>query len=320
MTPQCAIRDQRLGAFVVTSDRPQELKNTLKLLLSQTQSPEHILVVDNRPSSQSHAVVSMFPSTSVVYHAMPENVGPAGAAAYALDRLSRLGFDWIYWGDDDDPPRSTDVIERVMTMATSADRDTGAVAAGGAMWDWKRGEVRRLPDEALTGPLSVDVIAGGQHLILRREIVSTVGLPDARLFFGFEELEYCLRIKAAGYRLLAHSDLMRESRRRFRRLGRMPRRARIPQTPANRLWRQYYSTRNYIFGMRHSFGRPDLARRECVKALARTCLAWARGLEYGAAFTRLQMRGVWDGYRGHMGRTVVPKHKYTDEMVAASAE
>ncbi len=307
----------RLGAFIMTRHRPLILKRTLELLLDQTCAPDHVLVVDNGPSSETERVVSSFSSTRVTYQAMNDNLGPAGAAAYALDRLGRQDYDWIYWGDDDDPPASPDTIERLMKVAISAGADTGAVGAVGAMWDWKRGELHRLPDKALTGVVSVDMIAGNSHFILRREIIAHVGVPDARLFFGLEELEYCLRIRTAGYRLLVPGDLMKEHRARAGHLHWTPARPFIPTNSPDTLWRRFYSTRNYIYAMNTTFRRPDLARRESFKVLVKACLSWSRGPRYGASYTALQLRAIVDAYLGHMGRTIVPVPKY-DGAGAAS--
>ena len=177
------------------------------------------------------------------------------------------------------------------------------------MWDWATGEIRRVPDQALSGLISVDAISGNQHLILRAELVAKVGLPDSRLFFGLEELEYCLRIRAAGYRLLVDGDLMREYRARSGHLRRRRRRLIVPHCSYASIWRQDDSTRNYIFAMTRTFQHPELARRELFKAIGRTCFSWARGPRYGSAFTRLQIRGVVDGYLGRMGRTVIPTPK-----------
>ena len=213
------------------------------------------------------------------------------------------------WGDDDDPPQSSDTIERLLTIATTGGTNVGAVGAVGAMWDWARGEMRRLPDEALTGIIAVDVIAGGSQLIVSGETIARVGVPDGRLFFGLEDLEYCLRITAAGYRLLINGDMMLELRAKAGRFE--PRSSALSPSGHSRagLWRRYCSTRSYIFAMNTTFGRPDLARRELFKATARACLSWVRGLRYGSAFTALQLRGVIDGYLGRMGRTVNPNPK-----------
>jgi GT2 family glycosyltransferase len=298
----------RLAGFITTMNRPQVLKETLHALQSQTRSLDHVLIVDNANSIDTRDVVASFPASWISYHGMKENAGPAGASAFALERLSAAGYDWIWWGDDDNPPGTADTIERLLAVAARAPKDVGAVGAVGAVWDWRRGQMFRLPDEALKGTVDVDIVAGNQQLILRREAVTSVGLPDARLFFGFEEPEYCLRIRRAGYRVLVDGDMMRECRVRWGRLD-WTRSQTSAEVSHHTIWRRYYSTRNYIYAMRN-FERPDLARHEMLKSVGRAVLSWRRGLKFGCAFTLLQLRGVIDGYRGHMGRTVVPTPKY----------
>lgn len=298
----------KLGAVVMTFDRPLLLKENIQLLLEQTYPPDLILVIDNGCLTDTRQVVQSFAHDDVSYHAMGDNLGPAGAGAYGLKQLIEYGCSWIYWGGDDNPPQVPDALERLLKLTNQ--EDVGAVGAVGTLWDWKKGKMERLPDQALQGIISVDTIGSGHQLILRKEAIQTVGLPDTRLFFGLEEIEYCLRIRNAGYRLLVDGDLMREYRARAGRLNLKRQRSLVPRHAYHTIWRQYYSTRNYIFAMNKTFQCPNLARREAFKAFGRTFFSWGRGPRYGAAFTSLQLRGVLDGYLGRMGRTVLPKPKY----------
>lgn len=237
---------------------------------------------------------------------MGDNLGPAGAAAYAIKWLTQEGYEWIGWGDDNDPPPFPYTFERLLKVVSeSKDENLGGVGAVGAKWDWRKGEFKRLPDAALHGNVEVDSIGGG-YFIQRSNIIHSAGLPDARLFFGFFDPEYCLRIRRSGYRLLVDGDLMREYREKAGRLNLKMQHNLVSRYPQTGLWQRYYRTRNYIFMMRQTFQHPELARREALKALGRTFGAWTRGWEYGATFTRLQLRGILDGYRGRLGRTVTP--------------
>lgn len=297
----------RLGAFVITYRRTATVTDTVRRLLEQSRPPERILVIDNAASRETEDALRALADSRVEYQPMERNAGPAGAAACALARLRDQGFDWILWGDDDDPPRTGDTLERLVRLIASHDGpELGGVAAVGARWDWRRGETRRLADRELHGVLDVDAVGGNQCLIVRSAVLEDAGLPNPRLFFGLEEMEFCLRIRRAGYRLLVEGDLMRGHRQLAGRLGmevrRRPARRHRPET----LWRRYYNSRNYIFLMRHTFHRPDLARREAVKALVRTVAAWGGGLRYGWLYTRLQLAGVRDGFAERMGRTVEP--------------
>lgn len=299
----------RVASFITTFNRPGRLLEAITATFEQSRPPHHLLVVDNGDPEKSAALLSRFRDLPIAHHAFGDNLGPAGAAAYALERLSREGYDWIAWGDDDTPPRTKDTFRRLIAIAEAAEADVGGVGAVGAHFDWQRGVLVRLPDEALHGVVEVDSIGSGLQLITRRELVETVGLPDARLFFGFYDPEYCLRIRRAGYRLLVDGDLMHEYRRLAGRLQLEARRSVLPRHGRSSLWRRYYVTRNYIFMMRETFGRPGLARREAAQALFRCMTSWGRGPWYGLRFTRHQLLAIFDGYRGRLGRTVLPQVK-----------
>lgn len=297
----------RFAAFVITYRRTANLLETLRALLSQTRPPDRVLLIDNADSRETEAAVRAFGDDRVDYHPMPENAGPAGAAAFGLAHLRDRGFDWILWEDDDDAPRTLDTLERLVArIEADGAPDLAGVAAVGARWDWHRGETRRLSDDELRGPLEVDVAGGGQQLLLRAAHMTDDRLPDPRLFFGLEEFDLCLRLRAAGLRIVVDGDLMREYRRLAGRLGHRRRRSPGRKVPEPALWRRYYTTRNYLHMMLRTFDRSDLARREAAKALARSAASWLRGPVHGWRFTRAQLAGVRDGFRGRLGRTVEP--------------
>lgn len=303
------------AAFIITYNRPRILQRTLATVLNQTRSPEHVLVVDNGNPNVTRQALAAFDPAVVDHHPMGANTGPAGATAYALQRLAAEGYDWIYWVDDDDPPQNVDTLERLLTLARdAADPALGGVGVVGSRFDWRVGEMRRLRDDQLHGILDVDVIAGNQQLILTRNMIEHVGVADSRLFFGLYEPEYCLRIRRAGYRLLVDAQMMREHRERWDRLGFRPTRSAVPAYSPRNMWQRYYRTRNYIFMMRRTFERPDLALRETLKSIARCGACWMHGVNYARQYIPLQLQGIKDGYQDRMGRTIEPtaNYKYGD--------
>lgn len=292
----------RFAGFVMTYRRPEILPGTLEKILEQTRPPEVLLVVDNGACERTRSLVEGDPR--MLYCRMPDNLGPAGASAFGLDMLAERGYDWVYWAGDDGPPESPAVLEGLLSLpeGRSSD-DLGAVAGGGVEWDWRRGRMRRLGSSRLRGPVEVDAVPGGSGLIVRTSAVERAGLPDSRLFWGFEDIDYCLRMRRAGLRLLASGDLMRERRERAGRLEHQYRRTPVPREPLRQLTRSYYTTRNYIFVMRSTFRRADLARRRVARGGLRCLAAWRHGPRYALSFAEAEIGAIRDGYRGRLGRT-----------------
>jgi GT2 family glycosyltransferase len=309
-SPASSRSDFSFASFILTYDRPGPLETTLETMLAQTRSPDLLMVVDNGTSDRTESVVRSFADRGVGYLHTGDNLGPAGGFAYGMEWAASRGYDWAHCVDDDDPPRTLDTVERLRALIERQDDGSlGAVGAAGSRWNWRIGHYQRVPDEELHGDLSVDTISWGGQLSVRREVIETMGAPEKELFFGFEELLYCLALGRAGWRLMIDGDLTREYRIRAGRMDLRRPRSWRPRDHRHALWRRYYTTRNYIHYMRHHLDRPDLARRGAARALAQAASSWARGPAYGAHYTALQVRGVLDGYRGRLGRTVEPVAK-----------
>jgi len=302
-----------VGAFVLTYRRPTDLRRSLTALLEQSRPPDLLLIVDNASSPEAEGIVEAMRSrsrdTELVYEATGANLGSAGGTAYGTRRLAELGLQLIYSGDDDNPPRTTDTLERLLDLLASSPPTVAGVGTVGARFDWRRGELQRLSDHELEGPLAVDFIGGDHKLILRREVVEGGGLPNAELFFGYPDLEHCLRLRAAGWELRIDGELMRLYRELAGRLAWSAHRSSVPRRPPGALWRTYYTTRNYIHMMRTTFGHPRLALRESTKAVLRSVTAWRRGPVYGSRYAALQARALKDGWTGRLGRVVDPEPK-----------
>ena len=56
------------------------------------------------------------------------------------------------------------------------------------------------------GPAEVDYVIGAFQLI-RKDIFGTVGLLDEEMFYGFEDADFCARIKKAGYKVIYYPDV-----------------------------------------------------------------------------------------------------------------
>ena len=107
------MREIRFAAFVMTYERPEVLLKTIQSLREQTFPPEKILIIDNSISKTTELLLNKHQLSNLEYFRVGYNSGPAGASKIGLNKLTELGYDWIYWGDDDDPPRNNLVFEHL---------------------------------------------------------------------------------------------------------------------------------------------------------------------------------------------------------------
>jgi GT2 family glycosyltransferase len=219
------------------------------------------------------------------YYRVGRNVGPAGAAKIGLEKLVHDGYDWIYWGDDDDPPFFSDTFEILLRMANALPH-AGCVGAVGHWFNPRTGLIQRVPDDALQGnhPIEVHNIAGNMAKLIKADVVRVGSvLPDESLFFGLEELDYDLRLKKAGYKLYCDPSLYLRYRTESGRIGTQPKRGLKKEN--SRLQRDYYSIRN---------GFVILAKNRRYRAIAfqllRIIYKFIQGYRFGYRFGNKQSK------------------------------
>jgi glycosyltransferase involved in cell wall biosynthesis len=299
------------ATFITTFNRPDVLAETIRRVLDQTVPPDVLLIVDNGTDPGTEEVARAVGDPRIVYERTGDNLGSAGGVSYGMQWVADHGYDWAHSVDDDNPPSTPDMIERLQALVARHEGPAlGAVGSNGGRWNWAKGEFARIRDDELVGDLRVDTIGGNANLTVRREVIQDIGPPERAFFFGFYDPLYCLRIAQAGYELWVDGELHRETRVLAKRIDLEPgRRALVPRDPYSGIWRRYYVTRNYIFRMTRTFQRPDLARRQALRALGQSVGSWRRGPRYGLRYTTLQVRGIFDGYRGRLGRRIEPMAK-----------
>ena len=296
-----------LLGVLVTYRRPSELASSLSRLAEQSRRLDRLVVVDNDAGPATRSIVEGSGGTAE-YVAAPENLGFAGGVELGMRTVlsEAADGDWIVVFDDDDPAPSRDSLAGLESFArevTAHDATTAAVGIHGARFDWRRGRIRRVPDEELTGAVAVDYVGGNALPFYRVAAVRDVGPFLADLFFGLSEVEYGLRLRRAGYALYADGAAWQRARERAGRMGRSGDPSVLLSEPG---WRRYYTLRNGIYVLRR-FGRRGTALRLTVvvgigKPLANLPFTPRRAVEH----LRLNARAIRDGWRGAMGRRLAP--------------
>jgi GT2 family glycosyltransferase len=301
-----------LHGVLVTYRRADHLENTLRRLAGQTRQLDTLVVVDNDPDESARCLVQRKSDAAgaVTYLPARANLGPAGGIALGMQHAltGASDSDWLVLLDDDDPPPEADdfeLLEELGTRLRGDDPRVAGVGASGTRFDLASAQVQRVPDSDLVGPVPTACIGGNQLPFYSVHAVRKVGPFDARLFFGLDDLEFGLRLWAAGFTVYAHGELWARNRRRHQRVG--------LETPPSRLlgepsWRRYYSLRNMIVIL-HRHGRRVSALRLAARSLAKPLYNLPRRPRLAVRHLALCTRAVIDGYRGRLGMTVRPQPK-----------
>jgi len=226
----------------------------------------HVLVVDNGSTDGSpEAVRAAYPTVTLIEnganlgYAEGNNVGIRHALAHGADYVLLLNNDTLV---------APDMLAKLLAVA-EADAQIGIVGplicyydppdvvwnAGNAI-DWQEGNVMNLRgdescDKVGTQPYAVDYVSGCA-LCIRRSVIEQVGLLDARFFIYYEETDWCVRTRRAGYIVM-----MVPGARIWHKVSSTMGIASPPTT--------YYMTRNqFLFYARHTRG---LARAALLSRL-----------------------------------------------------
>jgi rhamnosyltransferase len=231
------------------------LPRHLESLLRQTRCLQEIIVVDNGSSDDTYALLTeRYPQVTVLR--LSENVGAAGAWSAGLEyAMLRKQHDWV-WGFDDDSLPDPSALELLLKGIESLDKtnpDVGMVAPlpihkeTGTCYPpllWQDGFVKPSPELLNQAIWFADlVIASG--CMVRRHVVEKVGLPRSDFFMDFFDFEYCLRVRAAGFKIAVVSCARAAHEIGNARTVRLPGYLRV--WPDHAPWREYYIARNMTY-------------------------------------------------------------------------
>jgi glycosyltransferase involved in cell wall biosynthesis len=301
-----------LYGVLVTHRRPMELAVTLSRISQQDCRLKALVLVDNAPAPETRTIVRGFEKEgwTVYYLPAPENLGPAGGIALGMARVLEIADDddWIVLLDDDDPPLAPTWFGELLDAArawVAEDPRTAGVGFGGARFHWLRARLVRPVFEEYRPPMPVDYFASGLVPMYRVGAIRDVGTFSAHLFFGLDDLEFCLRLRQAGYALYGlppPRDLIRRERSSLKVKRKIGRRFRLDHIE----WRSYYSLRNLIYILRMA-GHPSVAIRITVaRGLLKPIVNSVLSPTLGWKQLHLNWRACRDAWTGRMGRTLEP--------------
>ncbi|HEX2032187.1 MAG TPA: glycosyltransferase family 2 protein, partial [Actinomycetota bacterium] len=230
-------------AILVVKDGAQWIQRALSSLARQTYPRLGVLAVDDASTDGSGQTLERMLGPRRVLR-LRRSVGFAAAVSRAVDLPAARDAEYLLLIHDD----VALAPEAVTRLVETARRLDGVGVVGPKVVDWERPEVLLDIGSATDrfgypySPLEEDEIDQGQYdairevlyvssaaALVRREAWVRAGLPDDRLRWGTGELDFCWRVRLAGFRVLVDPGAVALHRLAGRRAERAD-----GQPPANR--------------------------------------------------------------------------------------
>lgn len=214
-----------VAVVLVTFNRLSLLQDTLDALALQSRRVDDVYVVNNASTDGTTEFLDSYSGPLRLHHlSMIDNLGGAGGFSIGVETAYRDGVDYLWLMDDDVVPKA-DCLAQLLAQndpvmaCLREDRHGQLVERAGLTYDLKRWWIanpRRDSIEDLylnSGSVPENLslaFATFEGLFIHRDVVKAVGWPDPRYFIFLDDVDYCLRIRGAGYQIkLANKAILR---------------------------------------------------------------------------------------------------------------
>jgi rhamnosyltransferase len=295
-------------AAVATAFHPDE--RLTAVVEAALKSCTRVVVVDNTPGDGPFLADSLRDRDGVTVLRDGKNRGLAGALNTGVDTLLADGADGADGTDGAGQPDLLLFLDQdsvlgedlVLGLAQHLTDPTVGIAAPAA-WDEQQGRYYEPGTENGPDVAERDVVITSGMLV-RREVLTEVGRFRTEFFVDHVDNDFCLRVRAAGYRVLrdkrqklAHSLGQRNQHK----VGGM-----ALASSRHPTWRLYWIARNGTVLIReHRKDAPVWSRNTAAY------LVWWFGLRTAIEAPRgpralAMLRGFRDGFRGRTSRRYLP--------------
>jgi rhamnopyranosyl-N-acetylglucosaminyl-diphospho-decaprenol beta-1,3/1,4-galactofuranosyltransferase len=284
---------ESVAVVVVTFNRADLLGRMLDGLAAQIHPADAVIVVDNASTDHTRDVLDAHKGLHLQRIHLDTNTGGSGGFRAGVEAAYDQGYDRIWLMDDDVVP-APDCLAVLMALdqacLMSVREDTRGHLVEKAATDFdlshpwsirpKRASVETSYGDRSAMPELVELHnVAFEGFLVRREVVDAVGLPDDSFFIFYDDVDFALRTRRAGYRIWAVRDAV------------LVRQLDFDQQHSLDTWKGYYMYRN-LFAVHFRHGTNPLVRaKPYVIAAAVVAVSPARG---GRAEARNVIRAIRD--------------------------
>jgi rhamnopyranosyl-N-acetylglucosaminyl-diphospho-decaprenol beta-1,3/1,4-galactofuranosyltransferase len=311
-------RTESVAVVVVTHNRADLLARMLDGLVAQTYPISTVIVVDNASGDHTQQVLERWSSIGdlpLQVIRSEENVGGAGGFRIGMETAYAGGWDRIWLMDDDVVP-AADCLATLMgfdedcLMCVREDLEGHLVEKSATTFDLRNPLAVRpktasvettYASRAAMPPLVEIAVVAFEGFLVRRGVVDVVGLPDPEFFIFYDDADFALRARKAGYRIWAVRDAV------------LVRQLAFSQQLALDTWKGFYMYRNlFVVHLRHGENALVRAKPYAITA-AVVVLSPLRGGRAEAGNVIRAMRGARAMQKGaragraESGRATTPR-------------
>jgi rhamnopyranosyl-N-acetylglucosaminyl-diphospho-decaprenol beta-1,3/1,4-galactofuranosyltransferase len=256
---------ETVAVVVVTYNRAALLLRMLGGLAASDHRPDAVIVVDNASTDHTQTVLAgardAHPDLPLQVITSEENLGGSGGFHLGVGTAHEQGFDRIWLMDDDVVP-APDCLGVLMAvdedclLSVREDRSGRLVEKAAVTFDL-RNPLRIKPKTAMVettyGERSAmpDLVeienVPFEGFMVRRAVVDAIGLPDPGFFIFYDDVDYAIRARRAGFTIYAVRDAV------------LVRQLDFDQQHDLSGWKGYYMYRN-LFTVHRRYGENRLVR------------------------------------------------------------
>lgn len=251
---------ETVAVVIVTFNRADLLTRMLDGLVAQTHPPDAVYVIDNASADHTREVLARDDLPLRLTHS-PDNLGGAGGFHLGVQQAYDAGFDRIWLVDDDVVP-APDCLALLMAedeaclMSVREDTAGHLVEKAATRFDLrnplaikpKTGMVETDYGTRAAMPARVELQnVAFEGFMLRRAVVDAIGLPDPSYFIFYDDVDYAIRARRAGFRIWAIRDAV------------LVRQLDFDQQHSLDTWKGFYMYRN-LFVVHLRYGENVLVR------------------------------------------------------------
>lgn len=211
---------ESVAVVVVTYNRADLLARMLTGLAALERLPDAVFVVDNASTDHTAEVLAAATNPGLEVIRPADNLGGAGGFHLGVRTAHAAGHDRVWLMDDDVVP-APDCLTVLMAqdedclIAVREDLEGHLVEKAAVRFDLRNplairpktasvetayGARERMPER-----VEVENVAF-EGFMLRRRVIDAIGLPDPSFFIFYDDADYAIRARRAGFRIWAVRD------------------------------------------------------------------------------------------------------------------